>query len=392
MALKRKQKESKELFKGEPESVINDTEVQDGKGKKKQKPKKRVLIRLIAAVLTVAILVSAALIFLKSKPLADEKMPVIDEKYMTPKYLSDKTINILICGIDTDSEIEGDDTRTVSMTDVIMVVNLDRESGKVTVLQIPRDVYVGEIVPYGKINGLYQWGITDKKPEKGKKAIGIEPLIQVINEQFRLTIDNYALITMEGFRNAVDLIGGVEIILGEDEEPVDFEGHFVIKPGSNVLNGETAEVFVRYRNYEHADIDRLRMQERFMEALMRKLFSLSFSETITMTRKIRDYLVSDMDIQKMIALLKEVRQLEMEDVRVIRVPGEPVPNYGLYGVNVFSVHKKQLADLLNMYMRPHQEDVQEAELKAIEIQNTNDDFVDSGSVLGEQKPKKEDDG
>ncbi|MCL1830894.1 MAG: LCP family protein, partial [Oscillospiraceae bacterium] len=341
-----------------------------------------IIIRLITIVVVIALLASAASLLLRVRPAAPEGTPEIDEKYKTPQYLAGKTMNILVIGIDTDSELEGEEKRTVSMTDVIMLINFDRESKQATVLQIPRDVYVGEIVPYGKINGLYQWGITDKKPTDSDQVIGIEPLVQVINEQFKLTVDNYVLITMEGFRNAVDLIGGVEIILGEDEEPVDFEGHFVINKGSNILNGNAAEVFVRYRNYEHADIDRLRMQERFMEALMRRLFELSSSELISMTMKISDYIISDLDLAKMIAILTEVKQLKMESIKVIRVPGEPVPNYGLYGVNVFSVHKKQLADMLNQFMRPYQDDVTEAELGVIEIQNTTDDFVDSGTVLG----------
>jgi len=381
VAKKKDLKEEKTFYKEDSDEEIKEPQ-EDKKQKKQKRPKtrRRIIIRLVTIAVVIGILIAAANIFLRIKPAAPEGTVEIDEKYKTPSYLTDKTMNILVIGIDADSELE--DKRTVSMTDVIMLVNFDRDASKATVLQIPRDVYVGDIVPYGKINGLYQWGITDKKPGEGDQAIGIEPLIQVINEQFKLTVDNYVMITMEGFRNAVDLIGGVEIILGDDEDPVDFEGHFVINKGSNILNGEAAEVFVRYRNYEHADIDRLRMQERFMEALMRRLFELSSSELISTTMKIRDYLISDLSMQKMIAILTEVKQLKMESINVIRVPGEPVSRYGQYEVSVFSVHKKQLADLLNKYMRPYQDDVTEAELEVIEIQNTNDDFVDSGSVLG----------
>ena len=350
--------------------------------KKAQKPRKRILIRLFIVVLAAALVVMSARMLMYTQPAAPPGTPTIEEKYRTPQYLSDKTMNILVCGIDTDAEHGEGDERTVSMTDVIMVVNFDREADRATVLQIPRDTYVGDIVPYSKINGLYQWGVNEKKASDDAPAIGIEPLIRVINEQFKLTIDAYVLITMDGFRSAVDLIGGVDIVLSDDEEPIDFEGHFVIKPGVNHLNGELAEIFVRYRNYERADIDRLRMQERVMEALMRKLFELSSSELISTVWKIRDHLVSDLDVAGMIAILREVRQMSMDSIAVIRVPGEPVSDYGIYGVNVFTAHKKPLADLLNKYMRPYQEDVQEAELGIIEIQRTREDFVDGVSVLG----------
>ncbi|MCL2539751.1 MAG: LCP family protein [Oscillospiraceae bacterium] len=385
MALfKKKKNETGDVFGEVPKDEEGGNDAGSGKERvKRVKKKKNIIIRIVALLLSAVIISLAVVMVMNMRPVAPPGTPQINEKYRTPKYLSEKTMNILVCGIDADSELEGDDSRLVSMTDVIMVINFDREADKATVLQIPRDTYVGDIVPYGKINGLYQWGVTDKKPQDGESAIGIEPLIRVINEQFRLTIDCYVLITMEGFRNAVDLIGGIDIVLAEDEDPIDFEGHFVIRPGVNHLNGELSEVFVRYRNYDQADIDRLRMQERFMEALMRKLFELSTSELISVTWKIRDYLVSDLDVARLIAILKEVKQLSMENIRVIRVPGEPVPEYGLYAVNVFSVHKKQLADLLNRYMRPYQDDVYEADLGAIEIQHTRDDFVDSGTVLGQ---------
>jgi hypothetical protein len=71
-----------------------------------------------------------------------------------------------------------------------------------------------------------------------------------------------------------------------------------------------------------------------MEALMRKLFDMSKTEMISMAMKISSYLISDLDNAKIISLLLEVKQLSMESIKVIRVPGEPVPNYGLYGVNV----------------------------------------------------------
>ena len=385
MALFKSNDEQTEIRASETVKRENDSEPAPDKkrrGKKDGKLKKNIPARLVALTVILALLTVSVFMILRVKPVSSPDAPEVDEKYQTPQYLKGRTMNILVCGIDTDSQLEEDDERLVSMTDVIMLVNFDREADKATILQIPRDTYVGEIVPYGKINGLYQWGVTDKKPQDGEPAIGVEPLIRIINEQFALTVDDYVLLTMEGFRNAVDLIGGIDIVLGENEEPIDFEGHFVIRPGTNHLNGELAEVFVRYRNYERADIDRLRMQERFMEALMRKLFELSSSEMISTVWKIRDQLVSSLDVSSMIAILREVKQLKMDDIKVIRVPGEPVANYGSYNVHVFSVHKKQLADLLNMYMRPYQDDVPESMLGAIEIQHTRDDFVDEVSVLG----------
>ncbi len=362
------------------------TKKEKRKKAKGEKKKKNIPLRIGVILVILALLLSSVFIVLNSRFFSNETTAyVIKQEMQTPDYLKEKTLNILVVGVDSDSTLEGNDERKVKMTDVIMLINFDREANKATVLQIPRDTYVGDIVPYGKINGLYQWGITDKKPEEGEPAIGIGPLLETIHDQLQITIDGYVMITMEGFRNAVDMIGGVNVVLPPDAEPIDIEGHFVLKPGDNEMNGEAAEVFVRYRNYEHADIDRMGMQQLFMKGLMEKLFTMSTSEMISITKNIRDQVESNLTIQEMIQLLNEAKELNMESIRVFRVPGEPVQRYGAYGVDVYSVHLKQLTDLLNMYMRPYRDDVHEADLKAIEIQNTRNDWVDPALLTPDEK-------
>ncbi|NMA07007.1 MAG: hypothetical protein GX928_04770 [Ruminococcaceae bacterium] len=85
--------------------------------------------------------------------------------------------------------------------------------------------------------------------------------------------------------------------------------------------------------------------------------------------------------------------MSTDSINVIRVPGEPVSGYGLYGQDVFSVHKKELAELLNKYMRPFSEPVIESELGAIEIQNTIGDYLGTAEgKLDEYEDKSEEGG
>lgn len=374
----------------EPNENVNLPEDDAAKKEKKEKApkekkKKNIPVR-IAVLLLILALIGATIQTVLNMRILDGTNEEIPADFTTPDYLKDKTMNILICGIDTDDTLEGEDARNVNMTDVIMVLNLDREANKATILQIPRDTYVGQdLVPYGKINGLYQWGFTNELPEDETKVAGVNPLVETIYKQFGLPIDGYVLITMEGFRNAVDLLGGVEVVLPDDMEPIDIEGFGVFQPGVNSLNGAAAEVFVRNRDYEGADIDRLHMQTYFMEGLMKKLMETSNSELMRLATNIFNELQSDMSVSELLALVNEAKKLDTEGISVIQVPGEPVAGpYGLYNqtVHVYSVHKKELADLLNEYMRPHQEAVHESELEAIEIQNTTNSSY-GATVLGE---------
>ena len=67
----------------------------------------------------------------------------IDEDIRTAEDLQDKVINVLVCGIDYEQG------RDLGMTDVIMYVTMDVEANKVSALQIPRDVYIGDDVKTG---------------------------------------------------------------------------------------------------------------------------------------------------------------------------------------------------------------------------------------------------
>lgn len=364
----------------------------------KRPRKKKNIFAVLIIILSVALLSFGAVkIILGIKPLKSD-VGELDEEWVTPQYIKGKTMNILICGIDSDEKLEGDETRVDHMTDVIIMLNLNIENLTATLLQIPRDMYVGqELVYYGKINGLYNWGYKDNSEEKGdpKNAPSgvnnIRPLAETINKQLALPIDNYVMITMEGFREVVDMLGGIEITV---DKFIEFGDHFELHPGKTyVLNGETAEVFVRYRGYSQADIERMNVQRYFMSALMKKFLDTSTPDLMRIVNNVFPYLETDFSIGEIIDLAFKMKKMSTDSINVIRVPGEPVSGYGLYGQDVFSVHKKELAELLNKYMRPFSEPVIESELGAIEIQNTIGDYLGTAEgKLDEYEDKSEEGG
>src|SRR5699024_10159884 len=89
------------------------------------------------------------------------------------------------------------------LTDVIMVVQIDLETGSVSALQIPRDTWVGtNVSETGKINAVY--GLS-----------GIDGLAEVIYDRLLIPIDHYVTVDMDGFIAIVDAIGGVTITIDE---------------------------------------------------------------------------------------------------------------------------------------------------------------------------------
>lgn len=332
----------------------------------KEKTKKNTFIRLCVVLAVFALIGAGVYVLLHTKPASsgDE----IDERLQTPKYLRDQTMTILVAGIDYE---EG---RTVANTDVIMVVNIDLQNGKMNALQIPRDTYVGEqLVKYGKINGLYNWGLKD-----GDGTTGVSVLAQVIFDQLKLPIDNYVCVDMDVFPTLVDMLGGVEITL--DEEIVLTEGT-VLEAGSHLLDGTTAENFVRNRDFALADITRLKMQRYFFGGLLNKLFNTPKMELLSLITACYDYIDTDFTVQEILQLALTAQKFSASDFQVVRAPGEPVFAYGIYGLDVWTLHKDKLADILNEYMRPYTDDVLPEDLGVIELQHTTDILDDEMSNM-----------
>ncbi|MEA4912871.1 MAG: LCP family protein [Oscillospiraceae bacterium] len=356
------------------------------------KPKKNVKARLLVAGVVVALVAATVLVLLNIRLKGAGK--VIEEDWKTPSYLSGKTMNILVCGVDTDSDRQADPESQGSdatlNTDVILLVNLDLEAKKATILQIPRDTYVGaNIVKYGKINGLYGRGYLEDAPDGYTKGLtGMAALIETINYQFRLPVDNYALITMEGFRTAVDMLGGVDVTLDRDLyfEITDAQNNvidsFTLAAGEHTLDGEAAEVFVRYRD-SNGDLGRMDVQRYFMAAMLNKALTLSTGQLASLVNAVMPYLETDLTVSEIISLGMTAKDFSMDSISTISIPGEGVNPYTRWNVDVWSIHKQAFADLLNEYMRPYSDDVPSEELNVVEIRNTKDDYTYSSDSLSD---------
>lgn len=252
----------------------------------------------------------------------------------------DESVNFLFVGVD-ESEL---------MTDVIMVINLDMKTKRITVLQIPRDCYVGEENSgngTGKINGVYS------HPEKGKTKIAT--LASFINKKFSVSIDHYATIDIDGFKKVVDILGGVTMDVPQD---VIYDGRVAIYAGEQTLNGEQAEWFIRYRKgYADADIGRQKAQVIFLQALLDKMFEVSTKQAASIASQCISMVTTDMTVSDMLGYYNDVLSLGKNVVEFTRVPGEGINNWGPTRQSVYGVDTIELAEILNEYFRPNSEAV-----------------------------------
>lgn len=157
-----------------------------------------------------------------------------------------------------------DETYSYGVTDVIRIVRVDFVTPKVTVLTLPRDLYVqlpnmfdsqGNQLTAGKLNQPYLFGSPNMNYYKGP-GYGPGALAETIASNFDLYVDHYGIVNMQVFIDMINAMGGVDIYLPQfvdgrpqDEESFDLEksqGYF--EQGWNHMTGKDALSFVRIRD------------------------------------------------------------------------------------------------------------------------------------------------
>lgn len=162
------------------------------------------------------------------------------------------------------------------LADTIMIVSIKPDENKVALISIPRDLYVK--VPgtesRAKINAVYAYG------EENGKQQGISQMKKIVSEVTGLNIHYAAVLNFIGFKQLVDVIGGIDVTLDAPfYESTQFVkgnecgGQFYLPKGENHLNGETALCYVRSRE-NTSDFDRAKRQQVVLKSLKDKLVSL----------------------------------------------------------------------------------------------------------------------
>jgi LCP family protein required for cell wall assembly len=136
-------------------------------------------------------------------------------------------------------------------TDSIILVHVDSEKNFLSMLSIPRDLYVAIAGhPPNRINAAYTFG-------------GPALLIRTIQSTFGLDLDHYLEVDFNAFQQITDTVGGVYVDI--DRTYNDQWIHF--DPGYQLLNGTKALDYVRTRHDSNYDFGRMERQQRFIQAI-----------------------------------------------------------------------------------------------------------------------------
>ena len=146
-------------------------------------------------------------------------------------------VNILLLGVD-----EGG-----NRSDTIMLVSLNGKTNKVNILSIPRDTRVPVGRGYQKINAAI--GIGKQEVAKGNLQEPEELSVEKVKMLTGLPIHYFMSIDFDGFKEVIDVLGGVDFEVPFNmvyDDPVQ-NLHINLKAGMQHLDGEAAHDFVRFR-------------------------------------------------------------------------------------------------------------------------------------------------
>ncbi len=161
-----------------------------------------------------------------------------------------------------------------NLVDTIMLASANPETGQITLVSIPRDLYhKGR-----KINELYY-------------AYGVQELEKSIWEITGVYPDKYILFDFNAFVDFIDLLDGIEINvekaltdysypgIGNSYQTVSFNA------GTQKMNGDTALRYARSRK-STSDFDRAKRQQQIVQAVKNKAMSKDLLSKLDLATKI----------------------------------------------------------------------------------------------------------
>lgn len=212
-----------------------------------------------------------------------------------------------------------------SNTDVLIAFTYSSKSNASSIIQIPRDTYCQFGENQGKLNHLY----ASLRNQGLSKENAMKQTTDFIGESFGISFDGYIAITTGVFREAVDSIGGVVIILPEEFVYNDPQGKrsFVLPKGENIIDGRTAEIFVRHRKgYALGDLGRLDAQKIFINGLYNTVVKrIGLFDFLKCIKSVSDGVITDFSLTDfLIMVLKHSSKFKDVELSYLTMPGESV--------------------------------------------------------------------
>lgn len=247
---------------------------------------------------------------------------------------NDDSINFLLLGVDSKNISEAANTRS----DTIMLFNVNKNSGDINILSIPRDTRVSiESRTYQeKINHAFAYG-------------GPELVVSTASTLLNIDLEYYLVVDYNFVKQFVDLIGGVEIDVPVDMKYSDRTIDIDLRAGNQILNGNEALQYLRFRGYPTADIGRVGAQQKFMREMINQ--AMTPKNIIKVPQMIFSYnrnVKTNMPMALVTKYGLNAPRYDFDKINTVTLPGEPAYVNGIsYFIHYEQQTKTLVQDIFN---------------------------------------------
>lgn len=215
--------------------------------------------------------------------------------------------NILLLGGDSRSETD------YGRTDAMIILSVCYENSSLKLTSVMRDIWVQfpETEVSHKINAANIYG-------------GPELAIATVNRYFGTDIEDYVMINMSDLVQIVDMVGGVELTVNDEELAfinLSCPEEKLEASGDVHLSGAQALAHTRDRSTE-ADYGRVMRQQQVLLALGRQLQNMDANELMDKVGEIMEHVQTSLDTEELKELATVGMIVEIDEVLQFRLPAD----------------------------------------------------------------------
>lgn len=154
---------------------------------------------------------------------------------------------------------------------------------------------------------------------------GAALLDETLKENFDLHIDGNVEVDFSQFSQIIDLLGGVELELREDEAAeINKETGSSLTEGTQLLNGEQALTYSRIRKLDaDGDFSRTNRQRKVMSALLGQFRNIQWKDLLPLMDQLLPLISTDLNYGKLVLLAMEILpKLSDAEITNQRIPAD----------------------------------------------------------------------
>ena len=215
--------------------------------------------------------------------------------------------------------------------DTLLFLSLDRASGRLRLLSVPRGTLVNAESGPVRLGDVYRIG-------------GSAAALQAMDDLLGVSIHHYLALGTKTLVQIIDAAGGIGVYV---ETPMDYEdpeaGLAIHLPqGYRHMDGETALKYLRYRGQEFGDMGRVRRQQAFVKAVYAQLTQIDILPKLpTILAILREQAATDIEVWDAAPILGVLRDFPKDAPEAAILPGHEVPgDSAAYAPNPEKIREK----------------------------------------------------